>query len=291
MLRLPSLLRACLLIMSLCQALPSYASDSPHIRPFETAVKQYLTPIPQIEPKCGMKGVDCMYVINLAGRPEKWQRVKQICSEYGLTPSRVNAVDGGTLSKKALKSICGGYPIRHRRGVYGCFLSHFSVFADSHRRQLNRVWICEDDIDFLENPLQMAELLDKLTEIDPDWDVLYTDIDTMIPECYRWKESGKMLPNRTSDFRPDQSHLPMSYYLSRQKVDENFTRIGQRYGLYSYFVSKKGIEKLMQYFLHVYIYTAIDRDIHYVPNIRQYVLNKNLISHWVKSGTNDTQKP
>lgn len=287
---LPSLALAILcLCPPFCLEATTSPTGSPHIYSYETNMRNFLVPIPKIAPKSGMDGVDCLYVINLAKRPEKWQRIQQICRDYALFPTRVEAVNGTKLSRSILKTLCGRYPIRKKRGAIGCFLSHVSVFLDSYERKLNCVWICEDDIDFIENPHQMPDLLKKLTEIDPDWDVLYTDPDTRIPECYHWKET--VLPNMQSDFRPDQVHLPMEYYLTKHVIDENFTRIGQRFGLYSYFVSKKGIQKLVHYFLHVFIWTEIDRDIHYVPDIREYALNKNVISHWVQSDTNDTQNP
>lgn len=264
--------------------------DSPHIHSKETAIKQALTPILKIEPRSGMSGVDCLYVINLAKRPEKWQRIQSICKEYALCPTRVNAVDGSKLSSKITKMLCGSYPVKLTKGQIGCFLSHVSIFLDSYRRGFNCVWVCEDDIDFLDTPLQMPDLLAKLTELDPNWDILYTDPEFIIPACYgpEWPAPGTPLPNRRYDFRPNQYHLPLSYYFSKWRINEHFTFVGQRYGMYSYFISKKGMEKLVNYFLHVHIWTAVDIDIHYVPYIRQYVLNKPVISHWIESGTNDT---
>jgi GR25 family glycosyltransferase involved in LPS biosynthesis len=264
-------------------------SDSPHIHRQETPIRKALVPIPQIEPKCGIEGVDCLYVINLEKRPEKWERTQSLCQEYGLHPSRVNAVDGTTLSKKTLKAICGPYPIRMKLGQTGCFLSHVSIFLDSYQRKFNCVWICEDDIEFLDDPGQIPAFLKELTGIDPDWDILYTDPNSTVPACYDWPVApGTPIPNYASDFRPDQSHFPKRYYFAKQAVGEHFTRIGQRFGLYSYIVSKKGLQKLVNYFLHVYLYTVIDMDIHYVPYIRQYVLNKPVVSHWIDSGTHDT---
>lgn len=277
--------------LSALDLLSSLAS-SPHIHRSETAIKKALTPISDIEPNSGMNGVDCMYVVNLEKRPEKWQRIQSICNAYGLLPSRMNAVDGSQLSNKTIKTLCGRYPVRLRPGQIGCLLSHVSIFLDSYQRKFNCIWICEDDIDFLDNPLQMPELLNQLTKIDPNWDILYTDPEFVIPACYgpNWPPTGTPLPNMGYDFRPDQYHLSLNYYFSKWPIDKHFTAIGQRYGTYSYFVSQKGIQKLMNYFLHVYLWSPVDVDMHYVPGIRQYVLNKPVISHWLESDTTDTIK-
>lgn len=266
-------------------------TNSPHIQPFKTPIAEELVNISKIKPKSGLPSVDCMYVINLKSRKEKWQRTQAICGEHSLVPSRVHAVKGTALSTKKLQKLFGPYPYtRLKRGQIGCLLSHVSIFADAHARRFNRVWICEDDIEFIEDPHQLPKLLDKLTQLDPDWDILYTDKESIVPNCYKEYQPGTELPNRGHDFRPNQYHYPLSYYLSHLVIDEDFTRIGQRYGSYSYFVSKKGLEKLVNYFLHVYLWSPVDIDIHYVPNIREYRLNKRVVSHWVDSGTNDTQQ-
>lgn len=269
--------------------LEAKTKQSPHIHKGKTPIEHSLTSISTIEPSSGMEGIDAIYVINLVYRREKWQRAQELFKQYGLSPTLVNAVDGTILPKKEIKKLFGKYPTKMRRGQIGCLLSHVSVYADASVRNLNCIWVCEDDVDFIETPLQMPGLLQKLTEIDPEWDILYTDREQIIPSCYKGSEAGSELLNLSFNFRPDQTHLPKSYYLEKQKIDEDFTRIGQRYGLYSYFISKRGVEKLVNYFLHVYLWTAVDADIHYVPNIREYTLNKKVASHWIESGTNDSQ--
>lgn len=272
--------------LPLLHGFPDLAS-SPHIQLDETPIRQFLRRIHTITRKSGLKGVDCMYVINLRKRPEKWQRIQSICKEYALFPSRVDAIDGSQISPETVQMLFGPYPIRLALGQIGCSLSHISIYLDSYNRQFNCIWVCEDDIDFLGNPLQMPDLINELSKIDPDWDILYTDSQTVIPACYGWG-CGNTVCNRLHDFRPDQLHQPLEYYLSDRLINAHFTFIGQRYGSYSYFISKKGIQKLVDYFLHVYFWSSLDVDIHYVPYIRQYVLNKPVISHWIDSGTNDT---
>jgi hypothetical protein len=61
-------------------------------------------------------------------------------------------------------------------------------------------------------------------------------------------------------------------------VGENLMKIGQRFCLHSYFVSRKGMEKILHYFTHTYIYTAVDIDIHYIPDIRQYSVLEDVVS-------------
>lgn len=285
------ILSAALFIFTLVPALSleAKAKQSPHIHKYATAVEDFLTPISSIEPRSGLDGVDAIYVINLIYRREKWQRTQKLFQEYGLCPTLVNAVDGTKLLKKDLKKLFGHYSSDLRRGQVGCLLSHVSVYADAYKRNLDCVWVCEDDVDLIESPLQMQALIEQLTAIDPDWDILYTDREQIIPSCYKGQEAGGEMLNLSFNFRPDQTHLPKSHYLERQKINETFTRLGQRYGLYSYLISKRGLEKLVNYFLHVYLWAAVDADIHYVPNIREYTLNKKVASHSIDSGTNDSQ--
>lgn len=279
-----------LCIMCLISSLSLEATGSPHIHSQETATRNALIAIPQVVPS-GMEGVDCFYMINLANRKERWKRIETLCKKHNLSPSRVNAINGTLLSVKTIRKLFGNYRIKMRRGAIGCLLSHVSAFLDSSQRRFNCVWICEDDIEFLENPHQMSGLLNQLTTFDPDWDILYTDPD--MPYTIEVPESFE-LPfynyNLHYTFRPDEARLSKESYLSRHKIDENFTLLGQRFGMYSYFVSKKGIQKLLNYFLHVYLWSPIDADIHHIPGIRQYVLNKQVISHWRQSTIHDTEK-
>ena len=60
-------------------------------------------------------------------------------------------------------------------GAIGCFLSHLTIFRDTLERDYNIIWILGDDVVFSNDPTQLSYLIKKINQVDPDWDILYTD--------------------------------------------------------------------------------------------------------------------
>lgn len=231
----------------------------------------------------GVELVDAIYVINLDRRQEKWERMKNILNERGMKAYRFSAVDGWNISEKVQKRLAGNYPVRMLPGEIGCLLSHISVIKDALRRGFNTVWIFEDDIEFIEDPHQMSEYLSELKKIDPKWDILYTDLDSK-------NNLGVTVPALDADFRPDRkSKLSVEDYSQRTNISDNLMKLGQRYGMYSFLISKKGMKKVYNFFTHVYLWTAIDIDIHYIPKIREYSTTRDIVSIWCNSPFSDTK--
>lgn len=255
-----------------------------NIYPKPTPVIKYLKEISLAEEDSGFPGVDCIYVINLDRRPEKWERVNTLLKDQGMHGNRVSAVDGWGLTEEMQAELAGTYPVRMLGGEVGCLLSHISTIKDAYERGHHVAWIFEDDIEFTENPHQLSALIKKLDLLDPGWDVLYTDVDSK-------NSSGKTILALASDFRPDRTVvLPLAYYLFRTRVSQDFLLVRQRYGLYSYIVSRKGMKKIYDYFSHVYLWTAVDIDIHYIPGIRQYSTTHDVVSIWCHSPFSDTKQ-
>ena len=46
----------------------------------------------------------------------------------------------------------------------------------------------------------------------------------------------------------------------------------------------KDVEKVLRYFTHVYLWSAIDVDIHYVPSIREYSTRRDIVSVHYEAG-------
>jgi len=178
--------------------------------------------------------IDKIYVINLDRRFEKWERVNKMLLDYGIVTSRFSGIEGQLLQEKDLKNLTGNFPKRMRLGQLGCFLSHLSVIQDAYNNNLNIIWIMEDDIDIVKDPNLVPFLIKELIQIDDDWDVFYTDIDSK-------NGQGDRVVSLSSDFRPDTVYLPLEYYTNRYEVSHNIQHIGQRFGNYSYVVSRKGI--------------------------------------------------
>ncbi len=247
----------------------------------KTNIENYLIDIDVQNSVSGIDKVDGVYVINLEHRPQKWIETKNIFNFYGIHPNRVNAINGWTLSKEDQQVLCGSYPLRLRGGQIGCILSHVSILQDAFKRGYRVIWVCEDDIHVYENPHQLNDLISTLTEIDPEWDVLYTDSDSK-------NSSGKTVVSVGSDFRPDFPYKDLNYYTKREIVNKDLIKINQRFGAYSLILSKRGIEKVLRHFIDNYLWTSYDIDIHYTHEIRQYCIRRDLVSiNWEK--TSDTE--
>ena len=91
--------------------------------------------------------------INLASRTDRLEHVLNEFNKFGLTPERVDAV-------------------KMASGAIGCTLSHIKCLEIAKSRDLEHVFICEDDITFL-NPELLRENLTKFyNNKEIQWDVL-----------------------------------------------------------------------------------------------------------------------
>jgi GR25 family glycosyltransferase involved in LPS biosynthesis len=251
-----------------------------YLYPHETATAKYLKQITITEPVSGLKPIDCIYVINLDERPEKWTRMQPVLNKLGLKVNRVSAINGWLIPKKSVWELQGPYRKAITKGHLGCLLSHISILKDAYDRGFQLIWVFEDDVEFLEDINQIPLLLKKLTLLDPSWDVFYTDTDSR-------NKNGEYVPALAVCHRPDQKIFPLEYYTERIALSKDIMMIRNRYGMYSVLLSRSGIEKVLHYFTHVYIWSPIDIDIHYIPGIREYSPTRDIVIP-MKSNISDT---
>jgi len=270
------------LLALFCSILSVYSfcrEASLHIQKDKTPLAAYLKPCVVTEPSSGLEGIDCIYVINLDKRPDKWERVSGIFREQGLKINRMSAINGWELAGETLRELSGPYPVRLKGGEYGCLLSHLSVLKDAHQRGFQRIWVCEDDIEILESIQHIPLLIRQLEKYDADWDVFYTDCRPRLI----WK--GQLIhtipPHYTP--RPDERCDHPADYLKTEEVFPDVIKIGYRTGTTSMIISRKGMEKLINYFTHIYVWSQIDLDMHFVPGIREYSSKKDLVSNLLES--------
>lgn len=223
----------------------------------------------------GIPPIDCIYIINLQERKDKWTRVNALFNKKGLHPNRVNAMNGMNLSYKTYRELSGPYPFRVYASDYGWLLSFLSVLKDAYQREFECIWVCQDSVHFYGESKCIPLLLETLNEHDPNWDIFYTDCGPRIV-------SDGILAHKRSfayDPRPGEKLKPFSYYLEQLRVNDDIVHIRQRVGMHSTILSRKGIKKILDYFTHVFVWSPLEINIHYIPGIREYSATRDIVSN------------
>lgn len=254
-----------------------------YIKEQPTSIKKYTNKIVLQHHTSGIPPIDCIYVINLDERREKWAKMESKLSKHRLKGNRVSGVNGWKLSKTTLSELSGPYEIKMNNGHYGCLLSHVSILFDAYARGFSKIWILEDDAEFIYKVSLIPLLINELEAIDPNWDILFTDQD------FRDRKGGYIRSLATNP-RPDQSIYEPSYYVQRSDVSARLMRIHSRYGTHSMILSQRGIEKMLHYFSHVYVWAPIDIDMHYIPGLKEYASKKDIVSNSLEKNVSDTSK-
>lgn len=236
-------------------------------------IQGYLSKIESIEPTSGLDEIDCIYVINLKERPERWEHAEKVHAAYHLHPTRIDAVNGWKLSQEERRALLDprvfSSPFLELiGGEVGCLLSHISIYQDALERDLSTIWICEDDINLNSKVYDLPSIIQELSLIDPDWDILYTD----------YTRFGATHQNHRPEQKP---FIPIDEHIS-----DNLIRIHGRYGTHSMVFSRKGFTKLLSYFYERCFWAPIDLDLQYAE-LREYSVATS-ITH-VASFPSDTQ--
>lgn len=217
-------------------------------------------------------GVDFIYMINLKKRPEKWDTSLQQLRPYGIFPYRFEAIDAWEMDPELLKQMgCPDFAVGMTPGRIGCVLSHLSVLKDAFDSGYGTIWVMEDDIEIVRNPLQIEGMLESLDALMPDWDILFTD-----PESKN--EAGQRIPCTAIHPRPNFQHRELEWYLRRNLINDTFLEIGMRYGTYSMIIRRSGMEKILDYFTKYRLYLPIDMELFLVPGLKQVVIRRDFVT-------------
>ncbi|XP_032490282.1 inactive glycosyltransferase 25 family member 3 isoform X1 [Phocoena sinus] len=137
-------------------------------------------------------GFDEVFVISLARRPNRRERMLSSLWEMEISGRLVDAVDGRTLNSSVMRSLgvdlLPGYqdPYSGRtltKGEVGCFLSHYSIWEEVVARGLAQVVVFEDDVRFESNFKMRLEWLMKEVEAEKlPWDLIYLGRKQVNPE-------------------------------------------------------------------------------------------------------------
>lgn len=271
------------------------------------ALQDYLKPAPNKENyTCPLQGIDFIYVINLDRRPEKFVYCLKELEPWGIYPYRFSAVNGWEIPIEEINSLgvsfqrgmvgsfwgtyynpkdagqphhemiakYGQYYFSHcmSRGAIGIVLSHLSVIKDALESGYETVWIMEDDIEVLDDPLKLEALLVELQEVsNGDWDILFTDIDTK-------DRNGNYVPCFATCKRPNFVPEDPHYFNKRKVLSENIRMIGARYGAYSYLIKRSGMQKIVQFFDKYKIFLPYDIDLFMTPHLKVFTVRKDIVS-------------
>ncbi|HEY2809972.1 MAG TPA: glycosyltransferase family 25 protein [Rhabdochlamydiaceae bacterium] len=265
-----------------------------------------------------IKNVDFIYMINLDERPQKYARSVKTLMPYGINPFRFSAVNGWHLSFEAIDDLGVRYqkgsphgPIasvfRHvngqeypsfeimqeegvayychsmSRGAIGCILSHLSVLQDAYDSGYHTIWVMEDDIRVISDPLEISSLISTLDVLAPNWDVLFTDNETKGSDGNR-VYCGGIRP------RPNFPYQSLSHYCQRFYVNEDIIKLGLRFGSYSMIVRRSGMKKLLDYFKTYKIFFPYDMEYFFPEGINLYSCIRDIVTT-IAGGISDNGNP
>ncbi len=252
-----------------------------------------------------IRNIDFIYMINLDVRPEKYQMSIEQLDPYGIYPYRFSAVNGWELSVETISDVGvkyapemeGGFMAtsylldgnleQHHelisnygqtyfchclgRGAIGIALSHLSILQDAYDSGYETIWVMEDDIEIVQDPRIVSDLIDKLDQlVGRNWDVLFTDRD------FRNNE-GEYVPCYKAAKRPNFDPDKPNPYLLRRKIGNDFRLIGARFGATSMIIRRSGMEKILHFFKEHNIYLPYDMDFYLPEGIKLYTVLQDVI--------------
>jgi Glycosyltransferase involved in LPS biosynthesis len=254
-----------------------------------------------------VRNIDFIYLINLDQRPEKLKLCLEQLSLYGITPHRFSAVNGWELPVEVINDLgvkyepwmmkghSGTYyPLDKNRepcdepiqtvgrtyfretvapGAIGCVLSHLSILKDARDSGYETIWIMEDDIEIIQNPHILSDLIEELDAlVGPNgWDILFTDQDTK-------GQDGCYVPCLSHAWRPNFTPLDPTKFSKREEVGLHFMRVGARYGSYSMIVRLSGMKKLLNFFENYHLFLPYDMEYTLPNHIQLFSVVEDVVS-------------
>ncbi|CAI8006303.1 Procollagen galactosyltransferase 1 [Geodia barretti] len=173
-------------------------------------------------------GLDAIYVVNLARRPERRARMTTLLDEMGYNYTIFNAIDGRNLNDSYLEDELG---IRYldieldefeannkkmRKGQVGCFLSHYTIWKKMLEEKQETILVMEDDVKFKTFFSRgLSEIIMDAKRNVPDWDHIYlgrVKVDRRAIEPH--------VPGTQWLVKPAHSFLMLCYLLSRRGAEK-----------------------------------------------------------------------
>lgn len=292
-----------------------FPSGAIHSTPSYYPLSDYFHTAPNKSNHHKMRGIDFIYMINLDKRPEKFVQSSNELMLYGICPYRFSGVNGWELPASAFQRIgiriftvsdpffgstyknIGGTPFLSNepvspngqayfslgmsRGSIGIVLSHLSVLQDAYDSGYETIWVMEDDVEVIEDPQQLSTHIETLDELFPDWDILFTDIDTK-------DKHNRRIPCRAVAARPNFAIETLNFYLKRfYPLNNDLQGVGMRYGAYSMIVRRSGMKKILDHFKMYGIFLPYDMDYWLIHDLNLFSVTKDIVSTRVGAPTDN----
>lgn len=243
-------------------------------------LESYLVNDIPVNPSNSVDGIDQIYIINLDSAKDRWDRMRYLLGEEGLNATRFSAISGWSFDRRMLKDFHRFCLDRRQgrraifKGQIGVFLSHLSIIKNAIENNFNAIWVLEDDVEFIKPKEEILNCLEMLQNHDPDWDFLYTDIDSRQMRkdgTIEWYNFEKMFG---AGF---ESALTTSKFYKPYK-DKSLQMIENRLGAYSIIISRRGLKKIWEYFSQNRMKYAYDVDINFCKNKRAYQTTDDFVT-------------
>jgi GR25 family glycosyltransferase involved in LPS biosynthesis len=171
------------------------------------------------------------------------------------------------------------------RGSIGIVLSHLSILQDAYDSHYETIWVMEDDIEIIQNPHLLSDLIERLNAIvgKEQWDILFTDPDTK-------NQQGNYVICLSNAWRPNFIPSDPKRFAEKETIGDDFKRIGARYGAYSMIVRRSGMEKLLRFFKNYNIFLPFDMEYTLPNDIRLYALRNDVVST-IPQALSDNETP
>ena len=159
------------------------------------------------------------------------------------------------------------------RGAIGIVLSHLSVLQDAYDSGYETIWVMEDDIEVIRNPLILSDLIEELDILvgKEGWDILFTDQDT------KGQDERYVLCLSYAQ-RPNFSPLNPEKFSRRYNISPNLRYIGARYGTYSMIVRRSGIKKILNFIKSYSLFLPFDLEYTQPEQIRLFTVIDDVVS-------------
>jgi hypothetical protein len=257
-------------------------------------INYFLSPIEEVYSYSGIEGIDRIFLINLKRQTVKRIQSEKIAERYNFFLNRFEAIEGAKIPMSVQRILTEPKYKPLSSGAFGLFLSFLSIIQHAHQKNYERIWILEDDFEVLSDPRALVPILNKLDRLDPTWDIFFTDLGKKYPLGNKGvSDSNRHIPrymqNQAMNLRNCDDWLKdLEIYSSSYQVDQEIFRQYLRFGNHSLILSKGGIERICNFYNDHLLADVTDNDLYFIPEIKIYRPNRDIVSvsiDWVESDT------